>query len=248
MWYLGGKFRQSKEIVKAVQDLKPDFHTYTEPFCGAMWSACAVIKAFPDRKFLLNDVNPYLMCLWSALLEDWDPPEFISLETYNDYKEKRPINDPMTAYIGFAWSFGGKFFGGYARNKSGSKEGKGSYRSLKTKQQILKSADVTLSCQCFNELNMDAGGSDVCYLDPPYDGRTKQSNVVGEFDIISHYNWAESLTEVEDRLVVATDFGNPRRWKVVHNFGDTVVRHLNSKGRDGTEELLLLVTKDRHWD
>lgn len=118
MWYLGGKKWQAKKIVEAVQLLCPDFKVYIEPFCGAMWSAVAMIKAFPDRKFILSDVNPWLMRFWTAAANDGlRPPTSGSESLYKKYKAEMSISDPLTGYVGFAWSFAGTFFGTPARDK-----------------------------------------------------------------------------------------------------------------------------------
>jgi len=58
MWYLGGKMRQSKQIVAAIDN----FSLYVEPFCGALWSATAVMKTFPGRRYLLNHAYPVDTC------------------------------------------------------------------------------------------------------------------------------------------------------------------------------------------
>lgn len=124
--------RQSKAIGEAVRSITGGhFNMYVEPFCGAMWSATAMIEAFPDKRFVFNDINPYLMCTWRHGAAGWDPPSTLSLAVYDRLKQLKDPNDPMTGYAGFAWSFGGKFFGGLARDaKGGSRDfGKGSYKS-----------------------------------------------------------------------------------------------------------------------
>lgn len=234
MWYLGGKKRQSKMIVEWIRWLRPDFHTYVEPFCGAMWSACAVIKAFPGRKFVLNDANPYLMRFWTAAIKDgWDPPRKVDEATYNHYKRTRPLDDPMTGYLGFAWSFGGKFFGGAARTDGTFK---GSVDSTVFKVGMLRGADVTITNVDFTSVVVPLG--QLVYMDPPYEKRTKQSSVT-TFDRGLYYKWA--VMQSKRATVLATEFVNPLDWPVLHDYGDTVVRHLNGKSSDGTHEFLLRV-------
>jgi site-specific DNA-adenine methylase len=168
MRYLGGKCRQSKEIVNAIRRLRPDFKVYVEPFCGAMWSACAIIRAFPGRKYLLSDNNPYLMTTWIRARNGWDPPPVFSEAEYMDYKKRLPV-----------------------------------------------------------------------YLDPPYEGRTHQYKGSKGFDYDHFRNWAEALSK--RCCVLTTEFVNPRGWEVLHNWGDTVVRHHSGGESDGTCELLMRV-------
>lgn len=225
--------RQSKHIVAAVGVLSPAFEVYVEPFCGGLWSAQAIIKAFPGRQYVLNDINPHLICFWEESKNGWNPPETISEATYAEYNRTRPMGDPMTGYIGFAWSFGGKFFGGAARTNGLIK---GSYKSCRDKIDVLRSADVSFSCRPFGDMTIQDGS--MIYMDPPYESRTKQSHF-GIFNKANYLMWAEKLAA--NSTVIATEFLAPPRWEVLHNYGDTVVRHLNAKPKDGTVELLMRV-------
>ncbi len=234
MRYLGGKMRQSKEIVKAIDALNPNFTTYVEPFCGALWSATAMMKKYPDRKYILNDINPHLICFWEEARRGWNPPKKVSEATYIKYNRERPLGDPMTGYVGFAWSFGGKFFGGAARTNGLIK---GSYKSCVDKIRILRSVQV--SFECVDYFNLEFKAPAMVYLDPPYNNRTRQSHF-GTFDKDQYLKWANRLTN-NGFKVIATEFVAPPRWKILHNYGDTVVRHLAAKPPDGTVELLMLV-------
>ncbi len=116
---------------------------------------------------------------------------------------------------------------------------KGSYTSTCTKINVLRGADVALFCGDFSGVPIPDGS--MVYLDPPYENRTKQSSVT-TFDRDHYYSWAEELSE--RCVVIATEFVNVRGWEVIHDFGDTVVRHHSSKGKDGTRELLMWVRKE----
>jgi DNA adenine methylase len=235
MNYLGGKWRQRRIIVEMIKKTHPDFKVYVEPFCGAMWSATAVMKEFPGRRYVLNDVNPYLMKFWKSALDGWDPPQHISEQEYLHYSKTRPMDDPMTGYIGFAWSFGGKFFAGYARGKTGS------ISSTRKKIDIIRSENCVLSCFDYKMVKIegtDGGLKQMVYLDPPYAGRTAQAkNGAFNHDDYLAYARAASIKAI----VIATEFNAVPGWDVLHNWGDTVHRHLNAKPSDGTCELLMRV-------
>lgn len=239
MRYLGGKFRQSKAIVAAVETIDPDFEVYVEPFCGAMWSATAMIKRFPERRYYFSDCHPALMTMWRAGLDGWEPPppEEMTEELYFRYREERPVNDPMTGYLGFAWAFGGEYFGTPARGSDGVF--KGSYASTVRKIRILRQADVTLSCCSYERVKLPKGA--MVYLDPPYSyGRTPQASENGSFDRPAFIRYAEAAAE-RGAHVLSSEFVNDAGWPVVHDWGDTVVRHRAGKGSDGTRELLMRV-------
>jgi len=73
----------------------------------------------------------------------------------------------------------------------------------------------------------------VIYLDPPYAGRAKVYGV--DFDHGPFWEYALDLVGL-DNTVLVTEFTAPEGWVAIHSFGDTVVRHYNSKGKDGTVE------------
>lgn len=76
----------------------------------------------------------------------------------------------------------------------------------------------------------------VVYLDPPYEGRTKAHHF-DNFNYPKFWEWARELSK---RCVVFTScFDCPEDFETVYEWGDTVVRHLNSKGTDGTNERLV---------
>lgn len=61
MMYLGGKFRQGKKIAEVLSSYMKSGGRYVEPFCGALWSACAVAKIAPkNTKMILSDKNEAL--------------------------------------------------------------------------------------------------------------------------------------------------------------------------------------------
>lgn len=126
MWYMGGKFRQSKAICQILKPYINSNTVYVEPFCGGMWSASRVIHELKPRYAILNDINRPLMLLWKECLRrgcEWLPiTSSIIEENYSKYKTAQNENDPLTAWYGIALSFGGKWFGGVARHSKGHME------------------------------------------------------------------------------------------------------------------------------
>jgi hypothetical protein len=120
MRYMGGKFRQSKAIVQCLRPYFNENTMYVEPFCGGMWSACRVIDELHPKSVILNDINKPLMLLWDKCIKDgvdWLPTDSEVVEReYQNYRLVQDENDPLTAWYGIALSFGGKWFGGVARN------------------------------------------------------------------------------------------------------------------------------------
>lgn len=233
MRYIGGKHRQSKKIAEYVGLLAPDFRTYVEPFAGAMGAACRVVEAYPGRRYILSDANPHLMCFWKAAVEGgWDPPKRVTEKDYLRYKRDLPAGDPMTAYLGFAYSFMGAFYSGMAaKNPDGTLNG--SRASTIRKIEVLRRADVKLSCAPFGKVKPPPGAC--VYLDPPYAGRTPQWKQ-NAFDQGEYVAYARSIAP--GRVVLATSFDPMPRWKLLYNYGCTISPRFSGPPDESVHEYL----------
>lgn len=237
---MGGKFRQSKAICQILKLYTNPDAVYVEPFCGGMWSAARVAKELHPKKMILNDVNKSLMLLWEKCLENgcnWLPVDPLVIEeNYPKYKATQDENDPLTAWYGVALSFGGKWFGGVARHSRGQMEK--SYeparKSMYKKIDSLRMVDAEMHTGSYKNLEIPNGA--VVYCDPPYEGRTKAHR----FDSFNYDEFWVWVRELSNRCTVFTScFGCPADFETVYEWGDTVVRHLNSKGSDNTNERLV---------
>lgn len=241
MRYMGGKFRQSKAICQVLKPFVNEDTVYVEPFCGGMWSAARVARELHPKKMILNDVNRPLMLLWEKCLAegcDWLPVDAELIEReYPKYKVTRDGNDPLTAWYGFGLSFGGKWFGGVARghNMDGTSYVNGTkIEAMNKKIDSLRLVKTELHTGSYKDLEIP--NEAVVYLDPPYEGRTKAHHF-DRFDYGEFWQWVRELSK---RCIVFTScFDCPEDFETVYEWGDTVVRHLNSRGSDGTNERLV---------
>lgn len=115
MKYMGSKNRIAKHILPIMLE-KRENRTWVEPFVGG---ANMIDKVEGCR--IGADSNPYLI---EALKLIRDNPKSIpDLITEDDYTKARTELklDGLTGFIGFAMSFGGKWFGGYRRDVAGTK-------------------------------------------------------------------------------------------------------------------------------
>lgn len=240
MRYMGGKFRQSKAIVEVLRPYVTPDTVYVEPFCGGMWSAARVAKELKPGLMILNDVNKPLMLLWDKCLREgceWLPIDSDTVEReYQGYKARQDENDPLTAWYGIALSFGGKWFGGVARNSRIHEDG--GYISQKNSTQrkvwCLQNVDLNLYCGSYTDLFIPDGA--VVYLDPPYEGRTKAHHF-DSFNYTQFWDWARELSK--RCTVFTTCFECPEDFETVYAWGDTIVRHHAGHGSDGTCEKLV---------
>lgn len=146
-------------------ELSPARMHYWEPFLGG-----GSVFEYMAPQFLFSlgsDVHPDLMLMWQALRKGWNPPEEVSEETYNSLK-----NAPSSAlrgFAGFGCSFGGKWFGGYAR---------GNCSAAASRRTVLRQLTrmcaggnlVRFARASYDELSPPPGA--VIYCDPPYAGTT----------------------------------------------------------------------------
>lgn len=248
MWYMGGKFRQSKVIKSVVCDAYKH-GAYAEPFVGAMGAAEKVVPALAEkgcREFFLSDKSQPIIDLWSrALFDGWTPPDWTSEDEYANYANNRHgyVEDPMFAWCGYGLSFGGKWYGGFAR---GGAKGQTSERmQLNQKKAFMRKVGalrpyldhIKLTCCSYTETLPLVG---LVYCDPPYAGRTKAHHTADGFNHDEFWDWCRGRSKFAK--VFVTEFNVPDDSRVVHNWGDTVVRHNNGSGSDGTNEVLVEIT------
>lgn len=119
-------------------------------------------------RMILNDRHEYLVALLRGVQAGYELPDYISLEQYQyirDHKDEDPV---LTGFVGFGCSFGGKWFGGYARNAQGSNYALQSKTSLLKDMATLGGAEIV--CGDYRRVCIPPGA--VIYADPPYNNTT----------------------------------------------------------------------------
>lgn len=177
MRYLGGKSRVAKQIASVINPIRAG-RFFWDPFCGGLSVAVALGGAG-----MVSDIHPALITLYKETCRGWRPPEVVS---FSDWTRARslPDTDPFKAFAGFACSYGGKWFGGYAENvgprvvQSGPAAGKvvtDDYARASARKILHQCAELhSRGCEIeqIDFLDVDPwpdfGG--VLYLDPPYRG------------------------------------------------------------------------------
>jgi DNA adenine methylase len=235
---MGGKIRQSKAIAKTLVDLYKGETTYYEPFMGALGSAEKVVPALYHlgvRRFVLSDNSLALVNFWrSVVYHGWTPPSTVNQETYDYYKNNRDLNDPMTAYCGYAMSFGGKWFGGLARDYDTHRMQANQKRATLRKAEVIKAYGVEITCCDYKTLHVNKS---IIYCDPPYSNRTKAHHNTG-FRADEFWEWATNLST--SNTVVVSEFSAPEDWYPIYSWGNTVVtHHLGNKNTQTDERLWL---------
>lgn len=206
MHYMGGKSKLGSSIAEVINHhiSTKNINTYLEPFVGALW-VLQNVRA-PNRT--ASDANYPLITLYKAIQEGWEPPDEVSEETYNWYKEQAKYNyenvkdDPMLAFVGIGVSFYGKWFGGFARDKKGSNYAKRAKNSLLKKMK--NCMDVKFYHGTFDQFNPKES---VVYCDPPYSGTTSY-DAIGYFD--HEKFWLTMIHWANNNVVLVSEYSIPR--------------------------------------
>lgn len=194
MKYLGGKARIGKEIANIINSV-PNAKVYHEPFCG-MYS---VGRHVTIEKRSGADIPLDLIALLKAIQTGWQGPDNVSECEYMILKESR--TSAIRAFAGFGCSFSGKFFGGYARDKTRRNFAKNAANSLKKLAPHIH--DVYFFQQDYRDFDSDR--ADVIYCDPPYDGTTDFST--GRFNTKEFWDWARDMSS--KAVVFVSEYNAP---------------------------------------
>lgn len=212
MQYLGGKSRIAKPLA-AYLESRREGRYFVEPFCGAL---NITVEMTGPR--LASDASPYLFSLYRALREGWEPPDTVSEQLYAEVQARKDPEDPLTAFVGYGCSFGGKFFGGYARVSNPDTANRGRhpspYANAARKTLLRKMArcsSVVFACEEYSALRPTKGC--LVYCDPPYAGTTGYS-AVGEFDSVAFWQWVRD-TSARGVLVLVSEYKAPQDFTCV---------------------------------
>lgn len=168
MKYMGSKNRHAKELLPILLKDRVDGQYYIEPFVGGG----NLIDKVPGGFRIGSDVNPWVIQALISIRDSLDElpknnrefteEHYTALRKSDEYKHK--------GYAGFAFSYGGKWLGGWRRDSKGTRDYVAeSYRNALSQRHGL--CGVELICQSYEKL--DIPKKSIIYCDPPYFGTTK---------------------------------------------------------------------------
>ena len=185
MQYMGGKSRISKQIAEVLNSAINKDTPFVSLFCGS----CAIESKVQADVKILNDKHPYLIAMWQALQNGWMPPDTVTKEEYYRVKANMDENPALTGFVGFGCSFGGKWWGGYAKDKRGDDYCGQAKRGLLKNLVGIQSA--TFTCLDYRDVEIPDGA--VVYCDPPYVNTTGYT--VGQFDTNEFWDYMRQLSK-----------------------------------------------------
>lgn len=202
--YLGGKTRLAKHIANAILMDTPNRKTYLEPMIGGGSVFATMAPHFEHA--IGADIHPDLIMMYEALANGWVPPSTVTEEEYQALKKAEP--SALRGFVGFGCSFGGRWFGGYARGKGRDFPAEAYRNALK---QVPALEDRSFVCTSYNAFEPKEGA--VVYLDPPY-ANTEPYSGTPKFD---HELFWETARKWRDRgvLVYVSEFNAPEDFEVI---------------------------------
>jgi DNA adenine methylase len=180
-----------------------------------------------------NDNHYYLIEYLKAIQGGWLPPENVSKEEYNHIKQNKDEYPPsLVGGVGFGCSFGGKWWGGYARDFRGDRDFATETRSNAKKQAPLLTG-ITFTHGDYK--TMFIPDNSFIYCDPPYEGTTKYK--AGAFDHVEFWEWCRQKVR-EGHKVFVSEYNAPDDFTLEYEREQTT--HMNnnsSKKKRPTEKL-----------
>ena len=231
MRYMGSKAKLSKELVPIIQSyITDECNGYYEPFVGG----ANVIDKISCNIKVGADTEYYVISCLDALGHGWDPPKEISEDLYKDIQRNKDKYDPeLVGYVGYQLSYGGKFFGGYRRDKIGKRDYCAeAYRY--TYKQVPLLGGIKFLCRDYRETE-DLSGY-VIYCDPPYRNTTTYST--GKFDYDEFYEWCHKMAK--NNIVLVSEYDMPDGFDCVYSKQVKTCLDSNRKGgKERVEKLFI---------
>ena len=228
MQYQGGKHRISAEIAALM-------NIYNKPFVSLFCGACNVESRIKSERIICNDKHEYLIAMWQALQRGYELPDSISEKQYQYIKAHKDEDKALAGFVGFACSFGGKWFGGYARSNRINFAGTGKRHTMKCFEGLRK---AEFMCMDYRDVPIPDGA--VIYADPPYVNTTGYS--CGEFDTNAFWEYMRVLSI--EHLVFISEQDAPEDFVPIweKSYRRTMANNVN-KGFVTTEKLFVHKSK-----
>ena len=165
MQYMGSKNRIAKDILPIMLEDRIVNQHWIEPFVGG---GNMIDKV--DGLRIGADFNRYVIEALTSIRDCVNELPKNNLEfTEAQYKELRKNDDyKHKGYVSFSISFGGKFMGGYSKNKRGDDYVARAYRQAVKQSEKLQGVEL-INCS-YDELEIP--GNSIIYCDPPYENTT----------------------------------------------------------------------------
>lgn len=243
--YHGGKQKIGKTLAEIIVDEsiqiadeeKTTIRGYCEPFCGMLGVYRHVPELFEDCDYpsLLykgGDTNKSVILMWNKIKDGWSPPKHISESKYSQL-DNSP-DSALKGYAGHQYSFGGKFFGGYAPKYGRLLKSDGVRNKLRDIGDVLDENDVKLKQGPYTQFS--SLKNYVIYCDPPYTNTT-HSYDADNFSSERFHDWCRKMSK--NNIVFVSEYNAPSDFEKIYS-KSTPIKLNKSKSMKTVENLYLV--------
>jgi DNA adenine methylase len=146
--------------------------------------------------------------MYKALQGGWATPSQVTKEDYYACKARADLKDPLTGFIGYCCSYGGKFWGGYAAANPKNPHG---YARNGANSLARTFANCPSSTVIFNHGSyetLDFGKRSLIYCDPPYEGTTGY-DATGAFNHDAFWEWCRKRKAAGATVLISSYKARP---------------------------------------
>jgi len=230
MKYMGSKSRIAKDILPIMLSFRKPFMTWVEPFVGGgnIIDKVTGNRLGGDNNFYTIDALLSIQCQWMELPRN--NQEF----TESMYHSLLQSSYPHKGYAGYAFSYGGKWMGGWRRDKEGRRDYVNeSFRNAEKQSILFTGVDFVQA----NYWELVLPDNSLIYCDPPYYGVTSYGQ---SFDHLAFWDWCRCKGE-EGHTVFCSEYSAPSDFECL--WSKEIVSSLtrDTGGKTGVERLFRYV-------
>ncbi len=231
MKYVGSKNRYAKHILPLILKHRTD-NFYVEPFAGGFNCIDKV-----QGKRIASDIHTELIDLFKGLQKGFIIPDKITETMYYDIKYNPHNYEPaLVGFVGFCCSFGGKWWGGYARGTD--IRGNSRNYAAEAKRNLEKQRPFIRHIDIYNKsyLELEIPPKSIIYCDPPYKNTIKFQH---EIDHCQFFEWGREKAK-EGHQIFISEYEAPDDFTLLWSKQVNNTLDLNTGNKQGTEKLFTI--------
>ena len=231
MKYMGSKRRIAKEIIPIMLKDRTEGQYFYDLFCGG-GNICENIK----ENIVANDFNENVIKALELIKNNLELiPKNKNEFTEQMYKDIKKTNSILKSYIGFALSYGGKWFGGWCRDGRNKRD----YVNESYKNAVIqnkKIQNVDFLNKSYDEVKLKENS--IIYCDIPYKETTKYN--VNSFDHKKFYNWCIEKHKEGHQVFISEYYMPQDRFKCIWSKEITSSLTKDTGSKKGVEKLFIV--------